>query len=45
MLLKPTAQVAHGGGMRFDVNSQYYQTILAWLSAGRAFWRPQARQG
>jgi hypothetical protein len=41
MLLKPTGQVAHGGGMRFDVNSQYYQTILAWLSAGVPFGDPK----
>jgi hypothetical protein len=34
ILLKPTAQVPHGGGMRFDTDSQYYRTILAWLSEG-----------
>ena len=41
MLEKPTAQVPHGGGMRFDMNSPYYQTILAWLSAGVPFGDPQ----
>jgi len=37
ILLKPTAQVPHGGGMRFDTDSQYYRTILAWLSEGVSF--------
>ena len=37
ILLKPTAQVPHGGGMRFDTDSQYYRTILAWLSEGVPF--------
>src|SRR5206468_8493285 len=37
ILLKPTAQVPHGGGLRFDTDSQYYRTILAWLSEGVSF--------
>ncbi len=37
MLLKPTAQVPHGGGMRFDTDSQYYKTILQWISEGALF--------
>ena len=37
LLLKPTAQVPHGGGLRFDTDSQYYKTILAWLSQGVPF--------
>jgi len=41
LLLKPTVQVPHGGGMRFDLNSQYYRTILAWLSAGVPYGDPQ----
>src|SRR5256885_166223 len=27
MLAKPTQQVAHGGGLRFELDSRYYQTI------------------
>src|SRR5436190_19506957 len=27
MLAKPTQQVAHGGGLRFDIGSDYYKTI------------------
>jgi hypothetical protein len=41
MLLKPTAQVPHGGGMRFDVSSQYYKTIYAWLSEGVPYGDPK----
>ena len=37
LLLKPTAQVPHGGGLRFDTDSQYYKTILEWLSEGVPF--------
>src|SRR5712692_9706712 len=37
MLLKPTAEVPHGGGLRFDTDSQYYQTILEWISEGVPF--------
>ncbi len=32
LLEKPSAQVPHGGGMRFDMDSAYYKTILTWLS-------------
>ena len=41
MLLKPTAQVPHGGGMRFDLGSQYYQTIFAWLAEGVPYGDPK----
>ncbi|MEW5974216.1 MAG: DUF1549 and DUF1553 domain-containing protein [Acidobacteriota bacterium] len=34
MLAKPTMQVAHGGGLRLEIGSRYYQTILAWISQG-----------
>jgi len=43
MLLKPTAQVPHGGGMRFDLGSQYYKTIFAWLAEGVPYGDPKAR--
>ena len=33
LLLKPTMQVAHEGGRRFDVDSVEYQILLQWLEA------------
>jgi hypothetical protein len=40
MLLKPTQQVPHGGGHRFDIGSDYYKTILAWIAGGVPFGDP-----
>jgi Protein of unknown function (DUF1549)/Protein of unknown function (DUF1553) len=40
MLLKPTQEVAHGGGQRFPKDSDYYQTIYAWISQGVPFGDP-----
>ncbi len=37
MLLKPTMDVAHGGGLRFSVGSRYYNTLLAWIREGVRF--------
>lgn len=34
LLLKPTMQVAHEGGRRFDVNSTEYQLLRDWIAAG-----------
>lgn len=34
MLTKPTEQVAHGGGLRFEVGSDYYKTIYNWIAQG-----------
>src|SRR5579872_5843708 len=34
MLLKPTMQVAHQGGLRFEKDSDYYKTIYNWIAAG-----------
>ncbi|HEY3131162.1 MAG TPA: DUF1549 and DUF1553 domain-containing protein [Acidobacteriota bacterium] len=34
ILLKPTTLVAHGGGLRFPVNSRYYGTVAAWIAQG-----------
>src|SRR5438270_11070531 len=31
--LKPTQQLPHGGGLRFDTASRYYKIVLVWLSA------------
>src|SRR5258707_916110 len=40
MLAKPTQQVAHGGGLRFDRSSPYYQTIFNWIAQGVPFGDP-----
>jgi hypothetical protein len=37
MLAKPTQQVAHGGGLKIELGSRYYNTILNWISAGVQF--------
>ena len=37
LLLKPTEQVSHEGGLRFEINSDAYNTILRWLEAGAPF--------
>ncbi len=42
MLAKPTMQVAHGGGLRIDLESRYYNTILQWISDGTPFGDPEA---
>lgn len=34
LLLKATAQVGHGGGERFTVDSEPYQAVLQWLESG-----------
>src|SRR5215475_15646214 len=34
MLLKPTAQVPHGGGVKLEIGSAYYNTILQWITEG-----------
>ncbi|MBM3724238.1 MAG: DUF1553 domain-containing protein [Acidobacteria bacterium] len=34
LLRKPTMQVAHGGGLRFSLNSPEHRTVLAWLERG-----------
>jgi Protein of unknown function (DUF1549)/Protein of unknown function (DUF1553) len=44
MLLKPTAQLPHGGGLRFDVDSLYYKTIYQWISEGSDFGDPVSAQ-
>jgi hypothetical protein len=37
MLLKPTMEVAHQGGMRFEKDSDYYRTIYNWIGQGVPF--------
>ncbi len=34
ILLKPTLTIAHGGGMRFSVDSPEYQVISGWIAQG-----------
>ena len=40
MLAKPTQQVPHGGGLRFDTSSDYYKTIYNWIAQGVPFGDP-----
>ena len=40
MLAKPTQQVAHGGGLRFEKNSSYYKTIFDWIAQGVPYGDP-----
>ena len=40
MLLKPTAQVPHGGGLRLEPGSAYYNTMLQWITEGTEFGDP-----
>jgi hypothetical protein len=37
LLLKPTMAVAHGGGKRFDADSDDYNTILGWIRNGAPY--------
>jgi hypothetical protein len=34
LLLKPTMQIAHGGGQRFRVGTAEYETLRRWIAAG-----------
>ncbi|MBS1828305.1 MAG: DUF1549 domain-containing protein [Acidobacteria bacterium] len=40
MLAKPTMEVPHGGGLRFEKDSRYYKIILEWLRTGAPFGDP-----
>src|SRR5450432_396021 len=40
MLSKPTQQVPHGGGLRFETASDYYKTIYNWIAQGVPFGDP-----
>ncbi len=37
LLKKPTMEIPHGGGPRFETDSQEYETILNWVSNGAPF--------
>ena len=41
MLAKPTQQVAHGGGLRIEPGSKYYQTIFNWIAQGVPYGDPE----
>src|SRR5262249_2188984 len=43
LLLKPTAQEPHGGGLRFGEDSWQYRILRAWISQG-ASWQKGAGQ-
>ena len=34
MLVKPTQQVPHGGGLRLDADSEAYRILRAWIASG-----------
>lgn len=40
MLAKPTQQIAHGGGLRFEKDSSYYKIIYEWIAQGVPFGNP-----
>jgi hypothetical protein len=44
MLAKPTQQVPHGGGLRFETGSRYYQVIHDWIAQGVPYGNPAADQ-
>src|SRR4026207_1559689 len=44
MLLKPTNQLPHGGGLRFEVDTPYYKTLAKWIAEGCEFGDPVSAQ-
>jgi hypothetical protein len=44
MLMKPAMQLPHGGGLRFEPGSDYYNTVLRWISEGAQYGDPVAGQ-
>lgn len=42
LLLKPTNELGHGGGLRFEKGARAYQTIYEWIQAGAPFGDPEA---
>src|SRR5580704_11898298 len=41
MLAKPSQEVAHGGGQRFEKDSAYYKIIYQWIAQGVPFGDPE----
>jgi len=42
ILLKPAMEIAHGGGLRFEKGTAYYNIILEWISQGAQYGDPVA---
>ncbi len=42
VLLKPTRAIPHGGGRRFETDSEEYRRLRDWIAAGAAAPRPDA---
>src|ERR1700719_3180682 len=42
MLTKPTQELAHGGGMRFETGSDYYKIFFNWIAQGVPYGDPAA---
>ncbi len=42
ILQKPTALIAHGGGLRFGKDSHQYETLRRWISSGATYDDPDA---
>ena len=40
MLAKPSQQIAHGGGLRFEPDSNYYRTVYNWIAQGVPYGDP-----
>lgn len=40
MLAKPAMQIPHEGGLRFEVDSDYYRTIFKWIAEGAPYGEP-----
>src|ERR1700731_1243371 len=40
MLAKPSQEIAHGGGLRLEKDSDYYKTIYNWIAQGVPFGDP-----
>src|SRR6266540_4270533 len=45
LLLKPTFSVPHGGGLRFQVDSGDYETILTWVRSGAPYGEEAEKEG
>src|SRR5215218_4747766 len=44
ILVKPTMEIPHGGGVRFEKDSPYYKVVLQWLSEGGVYGDPVSAQ-
>ena len=41
ILLKPTQSIEHGGGKRFEKDSDFYRTLETWIRNGMAYENPE----